>query len=180
MTHPSPSRAAPPGEPDRLHLRPATAADEAFLLALYAAARETELAAAPWTAAQKRQFVQSQFAARKKFYREAFPTAELSIVVHAGAPVGTLHVHRDAAEIRVVDLALLPAHQGCGLGTRLLRRLQEEAGRTGQPLRLQVLKHERAARLYGRLGFAPTGETGLYLQMEWRATGSLSSDAIVR
>jgi len=33
---------------------------------------------------------------------------------------------------------------------------------------LQVLKTNRAARLYARLGFAPTGDNGLYLKMEWR------------
>ena len=59
-------------------------------------------------------------------------------------------------------------HRGTGMGTALLKDLLAEAERAGKPVRLQVLKTNRAIRLYARLGFAITGESPTHLQMEWR------------
>ncbi len=150
-------------------LRPAKPGDEAFLFRLYADTRAEELAGCGWPAAQWEAFLRQQFAARRSGYATAFPRAEHRVVVAGREPVGALIVNRTPEEIRVVDLALLPAKRGAGLGRELLEKLIEEARATGRPLRLQVLKTNRAARLYARLGFAPTGENGLHLKMEWRA-----------
>jgi len=164
MSNPGPA----PVDPE-IVLRPAAATDDDFLFALFAGTRATELAGTGWPAAQQDAFLRSQFAARRRHYAQTFPDAGPAIVHCDGKPVGTLAVHRDAEEIRVVDLALQPEHCGRGLGSRLLRTLQEEARTTHRSLRLQALKTDRPARLYARLGFAPTGENGLYLKMEWRA-----------
>ena len=86
-----------------------------------------------------------------------------------GQNAGRLIVHRTRETLRIVDLALLPQYRNCGIGTELLRRVFGEAAATKKPLRLKVLKGNRAARLYQRLGFAPVGETDLHLELEWRA-----------
>ena len=150
-------------------LRPAKPGDEAFLFRLYAETRAEELAGCGWSAAQREIFLRQQFAARRNGYAAAFPGAEHTVVVMGREPVGALIVNRAPEEIRVVDLALRPAQRGRGLGRQLVGKLIEEARATGRPLRLQVLKTNRAARLYARLGFAPVGENGLHLKMEWRA-----------
>jgi ribosomal protein S18 acetylase RimI-like enzyme len=157
-------KSAPRADPA---LRPATAADEAFLFRLYASTRAEELAATGWPAAQQEAFLRSQFAARAASYRASFPAAETRVILRGATPAGALIVHRTPEEIRLVDLALLPAHRGAGLGTRLLRALLAEAQASSRPLRLQVLKDNPAARLYARLGFHPTGNNGLHLRMEW-------------
>ena len=149
-------------------LRPAKSGDAAFLFRLYASTRVEELAGSGWPPAQQEAFLRSQFVARDRDYQANFPRATHTVIVAGRVPVGALMVSRTAEEIHVVDLALLPAHRGAGIGRRLLGDLIEEARAARRPLRLQVLKTNRAARLYARLGFAPTGENGLYFKMEWR------------
>jgi len=97
-----------------------------------------------------------------------FPAGEFSIICLGGRPVGRLVIHRGAGEIRVVDLALLPERRNLGVGTELMRRVCREAAAAGRPVRLSVLKHNRAGRWYARLGFTPVGELGIYDEWEWR------------
>ena len=70
-------------------------------------------------------------------------------------------------EIRCVDLALLPPHRNSGVGTQLLRDLQNDAKRQKKPIRLQVIRFSRAVSLFERLGFQRISETGTHFQMEW-------------
>jgi ribosomal protein S18 acetylase RimI-like enzyme len=51
-------------------------------------------------------------------------------------------------------IALAPAHQGAGLGARVMRHLMDEAACRGVPLWLSVYRANEACRLYRRLGFA--------------------------
>jgi ribosomal protein S18 acetylase RimI-like enzyme len=83
-------------------------------------------------------------------------------------------INRGAMEIRVVDLALLPAHRNRGIGTFLMRQVCTEAANAGKPVRLCVLKNNRALRCYERLGFAKTGELGVYDELEWRPAAGAS------
>jgi GNAT superfamily N-acetyltransferase len=87
----------------------------------------------------------------------------------AGAPVGRWIVDRRENEVRCIDIALLPRHRNAGVGSFLIRQLQDEAGRLGKPLRLQVIRFSRAVALFERLGFVRTSETGTHFQMEWQA-----------
>jgi GNAT superfamily N-acetyltransferase len=98
-------------------------------------------------------------------YRSQFPTGEFLVIEAAGIPIGRMVIDRTAAEIRVVDLALLPAHRNQGIGTRLLRQICAEADR---PVHLSVLKFNRAAHWYERLGFTKISEQGLYNELEWQ------------
>jgi ribosomal protein S18 acetylase RimI-like enzyme len=153
-----------------LKIRAANAADEAFLFRLYASTRADEVAATGWPAAQQERFLREQFGARQRSYRTSFPSAVCSIVVVDRVARGAVIVQRSDAEIRLIDIALLPDSRGQGLGSRLLKPLVEEASKAGKPLRLQVLKENQAAfRLYLRLGFEPVADNGAYLKMEWHA-----------
>jgi len=71
------------------------------------------------------------------------------------------------AEIRMVDIALLPPSRNAGIGTALRRDLLAEAAIAHQPVRIHVEKFNPALRLYERLGFAPIEDKGVYLFMEW-------------
>jgi GNAT superfamily N-acetyltransferase len=82
-------------------LRPAGPEDAPFLLEVYGSVRSGELAATDWTDSQKAQFV--------------------DVIVLDGQPVGRLYVARWSDEVRIVDIALLPAYCNRGLGTTLLR-----------------------------------------------------------
>jgi ribosomal protein S18 acetylase RimI-like enzyme len=154
-----------------ISLRPEGPADGPFLLEVYASTRQEELEAVGWPAAAREAFVRMQFNAQQQGYRAAFPGAEFAIIMSDGQPVGRVVVNRDESELRVVDIALLPAHRGRGLGTALMRELMREAARVQKRVRLSVIKGQRACQLYQRLGFEKTGEDSLRWQMEWRAGG---------
>ena len=145
--------------------------DEPFLFEVYSSTRQEELEVAGWDAAARTAFLQMQFQAMRRGYANMFPAGDFLIVVLDGRPAGRMVVKRTADEIHLVDMALLPAHRGKGIGTCLMRDLLTEAKRTRKRIRLQVLKHNRAARLYERLGFRRLEESGPYEQMEWRPAG---------
>ncbi len=154
-----------------IELRPVRVRDEERLLGIYASTREAERDAASWTDEEWEGFVRMQFEAQRRHYETHFPNAEHSIVLRDGEPVGRIWVLRAADEIRLLDIAVLPEHRRCGIGTRLIRELQEEARAAGVPLRHSVeLGNPGARRLYERLGFTEVRTHGLHTLMEWNST----------
>jgi len=156
------------GTSDSLRLRPAIPEDEQFLRAVYAGTRAEELARVPWSDEQKRAFTDMQFAAQDADYRRNYPAAWYSIIEVQGVPAGRLYVDRCKKEIRIIDIALLPEHRRAGIGTRLLRALQDEARVAGKTLTIHVEKFNPARRLYHRLGFQQIEDKGVYLLLEWK------------
>lgn len=154
-------------------LRPVTPSDTAFLTEVYTSTRMEELAVTDWTASQKASFCQSQFEAQDAHYRQHYLTAVYHIIEAGEVPVGRLYVDRWKQEIRIMDIALLPAHRGKGIGTRLLENLQREAADSGRKLSIHVERLNPALRLYERLGFRMSEDKGVYLLMEWTPTRDL-------
>jgi ribosomal protein S18 acetylase RimI-like enzyme len=157
-----------PASQQVITVRPEEPQDEAFLFELYASTRQEEMDALGWSPEMRTNFLKMQFKASQG-YRSAFPGAEFHIVLLNGANAGRLIVNRSREELRIVDVALLPEHRGAGIGTALLQRVFGEATGSKKPLRLKVLKGNRAGRLYQRLGFVEIGETDMRIEMEWRA-----------
>ena len=89
-----------------------------------------------------------------------------------GQNAGRLAIDRCPRELRVVDIALLPRQRNGGIGSALLQDILAEAAAARIPVRLCVLKGNRAQRLYTRLGFVKIAETELHLEMEWRPAAS--------
>jgi len=150
-----------------VQLRPVRGEDGEFLARLYASTREEELVPTGWSDEQKRLFCRMQFDAQAAHYREHYPAAEYSVIECGGVAGGRLYVNRGAKEIRIMDLALLPEWRGKGIGSRLLRELQEEAAAGGMRLSIHVEKFNPALRLYERLGFQPAEDRGVYLLLSW-------------
>ena len=150
-------------------LRPERPADETFLFGLYGSTRKEEMDAAGWPEEMRAAFLNLQFKAQQQGYHGAFPQAEFLVILLRKQAIGRLVVHRSLEEIRLVDLALLPGYRSRGIGTALLQKLMVEAAASSRPLRLSVIRGQRACKLYERLGFAKTGEAGWHDQMEWRA-----------
>jgi GNAT superfamily N-acetyltransferase len=88
------------------------------------------------------------------------------IVELDGRPIGCLAVRRLRDEVRLHRVLLLPEWQDQGIGTRLVRDVVAEARAEGLPVRLRVFRVNPARRLYERLGFVATGETGTHVLME--------------
>jgi ribosomal protein S18 acetylase RimI-like enzyme len=159
--------------PEELTLRGATVEDRPFLRDVYAATREEELARTDWSPEMKHAFVQQQFDAQDRWYREnVWPDAEYLVILHRGRPAGRLYLSRTPGETRIVDISLLPEFRGRGLGTSILRALQEESAAAGRELTIHVERFNPALRLYERLGFALAEDKGVYLFMNWTPTVS--------
>jgi ribosomal protein S18 acetylase RimI-like enzyme len=89
--------------------------------------------------------------------RYRFECAE--VLLQDGAPVGLLKVSRDGRDWKVIQIQLVPALQGHGLGQELLSEVIAEAAAAGASLTLSVLKANPARSLYERLGFVVESES---------------------
>lgn len=152
----------PAGEAGAIHLRPATDEDRAFLLTVYSETRTEELSVVPWTDDQKAAFLRMQFEAQDTWYRQVYPGAAFLVILRDRTPIGRLYVARSDAEVRVVDIALLPEHRGQGIGSGLIADLLATADRDGLPVTLRVEPWNPAKRLYERLGFEVREQGDVY------------------
>lgn len=150
---------------ESLRLRPITREDDSFLARVYASARAEELAVTGWAEQVKADFCRRQFDAQSAYYAANYPEAAFQIIERDGWPIGRLYVARGEKEIRIVDITLLPEFRGSGIGTKLLRELQDEARAAGKTLTIHVERFNRALGLYQRLGFEQIEDKGVYLLM---------------
>ncbi len=91
------------------------------------------------------------------------------VVLCDGEPCGYVAIYDRDDAVVFNELVILPAFQGRGIGTGLLREQIERASERGVPVWLGVLhENHRAAALYRRLGFRETGKTDTHYLMEWR------------
>jgi ribosomal protein S18 acetylase RimI-like enzyme len=153
---------------DSIRLRPERSEDAEFLFRLYASTRTAEMDLAPWSAEEKEGFLRRQFDAQTYHYQTYFPGAAFQIILQEGEPIGRLYVDRAPDQLHIIDIALLPAARGQGIGTALLRDLLEEGEGKGLPARIYVELDNPAQNLYLRLGFEPIKQEGMYCLMERR------------
>jgi RimJ/RimL family protein N-acetyltransferase len=158
----------------KITLRPVSADDYEFLVAVYGSTRAEELALVPWTIEQQQAFVRSQFAAQQDHYAKKYPTASHDIIMSDDRPVGRLYVARLDEEIRIVDITLLPAERNAGIGSYLLMQLLDEANRSGKITRIFVEEFNPSLRLFERLGFSPSEQHGIHLLLQCNSSQQLT------
>jgi ribosomal protein S18 acetylase RimI-like enzyme len=101
-------------------------------------------------------------------YRRRFPGADYLLIERGGVACGRVVLDAAPAALRLVDIALLPAARGQGLGRHILRALQRCAAGAGLPLTLSVHHaNPGARRLYESLGFRSTASDEGTMQMMW-------------
>ncbi|HSM55082.1 MAG TPA: GNAT family N-acetyltransferase [Candidatus Sulfomarinibacteraceae bacterium] len=139
-------------------LRPATDDDYHFLYALHCATiRDAVEATWGW-----------DDAFQEAYFRERWDPAARQVVVVGGEDVGVLALEERDGNLFLALIEIAPPHQGRGLGTAIIRDLQEKARRQNRALALHVLKANRAARrLYQRLGFQTVEEREERFVMRW-------------
>jgi GNAT superfamily N-acetyltransferase len=153
---------------EQITLRPATAADDDFILACYASTRAQEMAQVPWNPEQKEAFIRMQYVAQKQHYAAEWPRAGHDIIYVDKVPVGRIYLDRREDALHILDITVLPQHRNQGTGSTLLRRLLDEAGRVGKPLTIYVENFNPSLRLFERLGFRKDHEKGFHLLMKWQ------------
>jgi len=156
---------------DMLVLRPITVADWPFLEKLYASTRASEMAqVSDWGHEQKQAFLHMQFVAQHQHYQQHYSNASFDVIEVNGMPVGRLYVHRQAHDVRIVDISFLPEHTRKGYGKRLLQKLMQDVAEQGSQLSIHVEDNNPAKQFYVQLGFKDLGENqmlALYRHMVW-------------
>ena len=153
-------------------LRRESNGDLAFLKDLYAASREREmLVLEHWSDEQKREFLDQQFGAQRGHYQQNYPDARFDIIERGGQPIGRLYIAELEQEIRLMDIALVPAARNSGLGGKICRELMDRATQLGKIVSLHVEDDNPAKRLYERLGFVVAGDVTFYKLMHWSPPG---------
>jgi len=146
-------------------LREVTDEDTPFILSLFANVRERELGMMPLGPDQRSAMIQMQFRAQKGSYLSAYPNASYHIICLDQSPIGNMTTNVGEDTITLIDIALLSAHRGKGIGTSLIRQLIEIAEQSGKSLRLHVESSNPARDLYLRLGFREVENDGVYIAM---------------
>src|SRR5205814_6064531 len=119
-------------------------------------------------AGQKEAFVKWQFDLQRREYDARYPDAEYDVILLDDQPAGRIWIGRDAKEIHLLDIVVLPDFQNRGVGRALLRSLIDEAQLSDKALRHMVfIMNTDAIRFYERLGFVVIEEMGAYKHMEW-------------
>jgi ribosomal protein S18 acetylase RimI-like enzyme len=155
----------------QLRMRIAQAEDESFLFNLFAESQD-HLAALRSNEIVWRRLVELQYQGRQISYEARTPEAEnLLLLDPQGSPLGRILVDRRPHRWRIVDLALMPAWRGRGIGTQVLREYQRQAATAGASLELQVTPLNPARRLYERMGFRAVSEDAQAVEMVWNKPG---------
>lgn len=143
--------------------------DDGFAAALYSSTRD-DLRQMPAEPAVIEQLISMQRRMQSHAYRQAYPHAAYLVLQHGDNPVGRLILDCQDQVLHLVDIAIVPAAQGQGAGSAVLRALQAQAGAQQWQIHLAVNKNNAAARaLYRRLDFRLRGENAVQEQLEWRA-----------
>ena len=155
------------GRPAGIGFRLISDADAEFLCVLYASTRAQELAPVAWPEEMKQHFLREQFGFQHKHYQQVYKDADFLLIQRNGVPIGRIYIDRAAEEICLIDLALIPACRGQGLGSALLAELIDEASRAQRGITLHVEPNNSAQHLYTRVGFKLVEHRGVYDFLRW-------------
>jgi len=157
--------------------RPIGSADLGFLGGLYASTRAEELAPAGWPEAQCGQFLAQQFDLQHRYYQEHFGDADFLLLQRGDEPIGRLYWRESGDTAALIDVSLLPAERGHGIGSALMRMLAARADLHGRAIVLHVEPGNPAHRLYRRAGFEVIADNGVYLKMRRPAQAEAALEA---
>ena len=118
-----------------------------------------------------REVAERQFGPRAEVEHRTRLTIKLSRVRYRLIEIGDHAVGVVATSLHddhvfLDDLAVLPSHQGRGIGSAVLRLEVEHAHRLGKPLRLHTPRVGQAVPFYVRHGFVETGRGEDFVDFE--------------
>jgi ribosomal protein S18 acetylase RimI-like enzyme len=143
-----------PNTPMTIDLRPACLDDYVFVLDLYLKAiKPLAVAWVGWIDEEQ----EAQFA-------NLWRPDDTKIITLKGEDIGWVEFRWTGDELFLKQLYITPKHQRQGVGSQIIRLLNEQA-RTAKSMALFVLKNNPAYRFYERHGFEVVGETHTTLVM---------------
>lgn len=99
-------------------------------------------------------------------FEDKWRGAAFDVVMVDGVPAGAIWTTDEGSCFWLREIFLRPEFHGRGIGGGLVAGEIARARQAGRPLRLRVLRQNRARRLYERLGFTRCGETDTHFWME--------------
>lgn len=143
-------------------------ADAEFLCDVYVAHRWPEMAATGWPPETCLAFLRDQHRLQDLNYRKFCEGAAWCVIEVGGERAGRLYLFLRDGELRLMDIALMPAYRNRGIGGALIRAIQDQAAGLGAvKVSLYVEGANPALRLYERLGFKLVQPGGPYHRFEW-------------
>lgn len=153
-------------------LRPMNASDNAFIESLYRSTRD-DLRMLDAEEDFIEEIIGMQRHAQTEGYGDMFPNAMYFIAEYHNESVGRVVLDFGPNEVRVVDIALIPAARGKGYGSQVLQAVQAAAGKVMAPVTLTVRADNLGAKqLYARLGFVVDAAQIPYERMVWYPSAS--------
>lgn len=159
-----------------LSLRPMATSDKVFVESLYRSTRD-DLRLIDAEDDFIEGLIEMQQYAQTRGYGDMFPNAMYFVAEHHKERIGRVVLDFGQNEIRVVDIALIPAARGKGYGSQVLQAVQMAAAKVMAPVALSVrADHIPAKQLYARLGFVVEEAQMPFERMTWYppAPGSLT------
>ena len=96
-----------------------------------------------------------------------FDACNPHVILYNTQPCGVMGWQEKSDHILLSPIYILPAYQGKGIGTYLVKSLIDKSRFLGIPLRLQtLLKNEKAKKFYEKLGFTVYASNDVHWQME--------------
>ena len=91
---------------------------------------------------------------------ECWDRGDVSLIEADGARVGMIQLLDQTGVVEIRELQIHPAHQGRGIGSRILSDIVDQAHKRGRTVTVSVaLKNERANEFFQRCGFQHLEQT---------------------
>ncbi len=101
------------------------------------------------------------------FFKSDWTPGQTEIIYNDAEPCGYVYIIRDPDKITLQELVVSPKFKGKGIGTKVLEEVIAESKETGLPVKLEVLKENKAQDLYRRYGFKDKETTETHFEMEF-------------
>jgi ribosomal protein S18 acetylase RimI-like enzyme len=148
-----------------LELRPAQAADGAFMEELFRSAREY-FYAMPISRQHIDLLVVQQYQLQQASYARQWPAARTMIIERSGQAIGKIMLDESATVVHIIDFVLEPGMRGKGYGTAILQTVQAAAGK--RRMKLSVDRQNlRAKKFYLGFGFQVNAISDTHESMIW-------------
>lgn len=161
----SPPLKVPPVLSPVIDRRTAVDDDRDFLFDVFCSALMPEDALLTLPESKRQPLLRAQFEAREMQYRKTYVLADFDVLTVDGKPVGNLYLDRGDEEFVLINISILPDYRNQGIGTAVVGRILEDAGRLVLPVRARVPHRCPALNLLQRLGFEQVGDDGVHYEI---------------
>ncbi|MDS9469918.1 GNAT family N-acetyltransferase [Paracoccus sp. MBLB3053] len=90
---------------------------------------------------------------RRAAIRRSFKAADSCIIVYRGVDIGWTQITERDTDYNLTQIQILAEYCGLGIGSRIIRDLQDRASCEGRTVSLSAVRTNRAIELYCRMGF---------------------------